>query len=92
MKTMLKKFLKPKLIGTSLFIIVIAYLAVFYIKTARPDYYIVDYDFYLADDALYAFVIEGEGVAKHNDINNKDYLCGKSIMVFKKTIDSESPT
>ncbi len=92
MKTKLKKTTKSKLIGISLFIVIFSLIAVYYVGKLNADYYIIDYDFYLEKDTLYAFVIEGKGVVKHNDINGKDYICGKRIMVFKKEIIGNNPT
>ncbi len=86
---MWKKYIKKNLIGISLALVLLILLMS---KTNQVDYEVIDYDFYLTKDAFYAFVIEGRGVKKHNDLNDRDYLCGKRILVFKKEIDAASPT
>ncbi len=52
---------------------------------------VLDYDFYYSDyeKSLYAFLIEGEGVLKHNDLNDMDYQCGKRILVYKKYLEEK---
>ncbi len=92
MKIKWKKTTKSKLIGISVLIVIIILFVICYVSELNSDYYIVDYDFYLEKDTLYAFVIEGKGVVKHNDINDTDYLCGKRIMVFKMDTAGVTPT
>ncbi len=55
----------------------------------RVDIDVLDYDFYLRDGELFAFVVEGGGVLKHNDLNNMDYQCGKRILVYKGECEEE---
>ncbi len=84
--------MKRKLIGISIFIVVLllslAYL--YRVGVGKEDYHIVDYDFYLDNTYLYAFVIEGDGVEKNNEINGKDYSCGKRVLVFRKSHESSA--
>ncbi len=58
-------------------------------EQAKVDIDVLDYDFYLRDGQLYAFVIEGGGVLKHNDLNDMDYQCGKRILVYKGGCDED---
>ncbi len=52
-----------------------------------PACEIIDYDFYLADDTLYAFALEGESIIKHNDLIDLDYHCANNFKVFKKSFN-----
>lgn len=70
------------------------FLIVFLLVSCKniSNYRVIDYDFYLSEDALYAFILEGEGVVKHNDLVDKDYYCAKNFRVFKKLITGKEIT
>ncbi len=87
---MFKKTMKWKLIGISIFTLLVFSILMSSYGGKRGDYHIVDYDFYLDNTYLYAFVIEGDGVEKHNEINSKDYSCGNRVLVFRKSHESSA--
>lgn len=80
--------MKQSLDGSFLLIALFTIFLLFLLPISqREEYHIVDYDFYLQGTVLYAFVIEGEGVEKHNRINGKTYQCGRRVLVFKRNLD-----
>lgn len=84
--------MKQSLDGSFFFVVIVTVLLLLLLPIRmKKEYHVLDYDFYLRDGVLYAFVIEGEGVEKHNAINGKTYRCGKRVLVFKRNLEEPVP-
>ncbi len=79
---------QKKLIGKKY---ILTFILIFLLVSCEniPEYKIVDYDFYLSENTLYAFVLEGEGVIKYNDLIDKNYCCANYFKVFKMNVSGK---